>query len=173
MKRREKIIMAAPKKTVKSAAKAADAVKSESVTAASKVEEQTVAAPEAEEKTPAAAPEEAAVKAPKTEEKKAEHKKPGRKPKAATTEAAKATEDEKKTPAKKTVKKADQKSSLHIQFSGKSYSQEDLVKIAQDVWKYDLKQKVRELASIELYVKPEENMVYYVMNQKFTGSFVI
>ena len=72
-----------------------------------------------------------------------------------------------------TVKKADQKVGLHVQFSGKSYSQEELVKIAQDVWKYDLKQKVRSLASIELYVKPEENLVYYVMNQEFTGSFSI
>ena len=72
-----------------------------------------------------------------------------------------------------TVKKADQKIGMHVQFSGKSYSQEELVKIAQDVWKYDLKQKVRSLASIELYVKPEENLVYYVMNQEFTGSFSI
>ena len=72
-----------------------------------------------------------------------------------------------------TVKKADQKVGLHVQFSGKSYSQEELVKIAQDVWKYDLKQKVRSLASIELYVKPEENLVSYVMNQEFTGSFSI
>ena len=74
---------------------------------------------------------------------------------------------------RKTTKKADQKAMVHIQFSGKSYSQEELVKMAQDVWKYDLKQKVRELATIDLYVKPEENMVYYVMNQEFTGSFYI
>ena len=80
----------------------------------------------------------------------------------------------KKSPGKRTsVKKADQKVGLHVQFSGKSYSQEELVKMAQDVWKYDLKQKVRSLASIELYVKPEENLVYYVMNQEFTGSFSI
>ncbi len=80
----------------------------------------------------------------------------------------------KKAPAKKTAtKKAELKSQLHIQFEGKSYSQEDLMKIAKDVWKYDLKQKVGELASVELYVKPEENMVYYVMNKEFTGSFYI
>ena len=86
--------------------------------------------------------------------------------------AAKKTAAKKPT-AKKTVKKADQKTSLHVQFSGKSYSEEELIKMAQDVWKYDLKQKVRELATIELYVKPEENLVYYVMNDGFTGSFVI
>lgn len=90
---------------------------------------------------------------------------------AASKTAAKKTSE--KTTVRKTVKKAEQKTFLHVQFSGKSYSQEDLLKMAKDVWKYDLKQKVRELTSIELYVKPEENVVYYVMNQDFTGSFGI
>ena len=40
-------------------------------------------------------------------------------------------------------------------------------------WKYDLKQKAADLTSVELYVKPEENMVYYVMNKEITGSFYI
>lgn len=85
----------------------------------------------------------------------------------------------KKEPARKAAakkpaaKKAELKSEVHIQFEGKSYAQEDLMKMAKDVWKYDLKQKVGELESVELYVKPEENMVYYVMNKEFTGSFYI
>jgi len=89
--------------------------------------------------------------------------------KAAKTTAKKA----KTTTTKKTTKKAELKSELHIQFDGKSYAQEDLVKIAKDVWKYDLKQKVGDLTSIELYVKPEESTVYYVMNKEFSGSFYI
>lgn len=79
----------------------------------------------------------------------------------------------KKATVKKPAKKAEFKSELHVQFEGKSYSQEDLLKIAKDVWKYDLKQKARELSSVELYVKPEENKAYYVMNKEFTGSFYI
>jgi len=89
-----------------------------------------------------------------------------------TAKKAKATTT-KATTAKKTTKKAELKSELHIQFGGKSYAQEDLVKIAKDVWKYDLKQKVSDLTSVELYVKPEENTVYYVMNNEFSGSFYI
>lgn len=149
--------MAAPKKTAKSVAKTAETVKIEN------------SAPKAEEKKPVAA-----VVEPKAEEKEAPKAaaKKETAPKAAKREAApKAAKKE--TAKRATVKKADQKVGLHVQFSGKSYAQEDLVKIAQDVWKYDLKQKVRELASIELYVKPEENKVYYVMNQEFTGSFDI
>lgn len=87
----------------------------------------------------------------------------------------------KKAPARKTAeeakktetKKAELKTELHVQFAGKSYSQEDLVRIARDVWKYDLRQKAGSLTSVELYVKPEENIVYYVMNKEFTGSFYI
>lgn len=95
--------------------------------------------------------------------------------------AKKAPAPAKKEPAKKTktttvknapAKKAEVKSALHIQFSGKSYADEDLMKIAKDVWKYDLKQKAGDLTNVELYVKPEENKVYYVMNN-ITGSFDI
>lgn len=119
----------------------------------------------------------AAVKttAPKTEEKKAEIKKD--EVVAAPTkveEKAQKAAPENKAPVKKaTAKKAEVKSSLYVQFAGKSYAQEDFMKMAKDVWKYDLKQKASALESVDLYVKPEENMVYYVMNKEFTGSFYI
>ena len=79
---------------------------------------------------------------------------------------------EKKTAPKAAAKKAVE-SVLHIQYAGRSYSQEDLLKIARDVWKYDLKRKVGELESVEMYVKPEENKVYYVMNGEVSGCFDI
>ncbi len=68
-------------------------------------------------------------------------------------------------------KKAEVKANLTLQFGGKSYSQEELMKIAKDVWKFDLKKKVGDLKSVELYVKPEENTCYYVMNDEIAGSF--
>ena len=99
---------------------------------------------------------------------KAEVKKPAAKKETAKKETAK------KAPAKKpAAKKAELKSEISVQFGGKSYSQEELLKIAKDVWKYDLKQKAADLTSVELYVKPEESMVYYVMNKETTGSFYI
>ena len=52
-------------------------------------------------------------------------------------------------------------------------AQDDLMKMAKDVWEYDVKQEAAALATVELYVKPEENMVYYVMNKDYTGSFYI
>ena len=104
----------------------------------------------------------AAIK--KTAEAKAE--KTTKPVKDATTKAAKTTT------AKRTAK-SEVKVSMNVQFGGKSYTTEDLVKIAKDVWKYDLKQKVADFKSIELYVKPEDGMAYYVINGKEAGSFYI
>ena len=140
----------APKAEVKKAAPTTP-VKTENATAVKEAEKAPVA--KAEEKAPV----------------KAEAKKPAAKKETVKKETAK-----KEAPAKKPVeKKAELKSEISVQFGGKSYSQEDLLKIAKDVWKYDLKQKAADLTSVELYVKPEENMVYYVMNKETTGSFYI
>ncbi|MCM1056285.1 MAG: DUF6465 family protein [Firmicutes bacterium] len=149
----------AKKATVKPEVKAAEAAVK---TTAPKTEEKAAVKPvvKAEEKK-AAAPAAAAVKA-EPAKKETEKKGTGKRGPA------------KKTTAKKAAgKKAGLKSSVCLQFSGKSYSEEDLVKMARDVWKYDLKQKLGELTSIELYVKPEENTAYYVMNKDFAGSFYI
>ena len=109
----------------------------------------------------------------KVEEVKAEAPKaPVKKAEAPKVEAPKA--EAKKAPAKKAEKKAAEvQAAVTVQFAGKSYSQADLVKIAKDVWEYDLLQKPADLKSVELYVKPEESLVYYVMNKEITGSFNI
>lgn len=134
---------------------------------------------------PMAKPAEAAVKveAPKTESVKAEDKATtpeapvkaeGNKAEASTAKkTAEKKTAAKKAPAKKTSAKAELKAELHVQFADQSLTQDDLVKIAKDVWKYDLNQKVGDLKSVELYVKPEERKAYYVMNKEFTGSFGI
>ncbi len=132
----------------------------------------------------AAAPQAEEVKAVKAEEAKETKAKAVKT--AAKTKEAKAETAPKKTakakaeaPAKeesaKPVRKAKAGTSanIHIQFSGKSYTQEDLVKIAKDVWEYDLKKKPAALKTVELYVKPEEGLAYYVFNGEEDGSFAI
>ena len=115
----------------------------------------------------------APVQAAADEKKETAKKAPARKTAAAKKETAKKTETKKTATKRTSAKKAELKSEIYIQYGGKDYSQEVLMKMARDVWKYDLKQKVGDLASVELYVKPEENAVYYVMNKDFTGSFYI
>lgn len=100
--------------------------------------------------------------------------------KAVKKETAKAAEKAKttvkKTAARAATKRAAKKeveATVSVQFSGKSYTTQELVAIAKDVWKYDLKQKASDFKSVELYVKPEENQAYYVINGEHTGSFFI
>ena len=118
----------------------------------------------------AAKPVAKAVAATKPAEAKVEEKK---------VEAKKAVEEKKETakkaaPAKKEAAvKAATKVSVNLQFAGKEYKAEDFEKMAKDVWQYDLGKKAADLKSVDLYVKPEENKVYYVMNGDVTGDFDI
>ena len=92
------------------------------------------------------------------------------------TTAAKATAAKKtttKTAAAKTKKAAAVKENISIQFAGKDYTTEQLVKIAKDVWEFDLKKDPADFKEVQLYVKPEEAKAYYVINGTETGSFDI
>ena len=90
---------------------------------------------------------------------------------AAKTTAAKKTTT--KTAAAKTKKAAAVKENISIQFAGKDYTTEQLVKIAKDVWEFDLKKDPADFKEVQLYVKPEEAKAYYVINGTETGSFDI
>ena len=87
--------------------------------------------------------------------------------------AAKKEAPKKAAPAKKAAAKKEATVAVNFEFSGKSYTPEDLVNIAKDVWKYDLNGKAADFKSVELYVKPEESTTYYVINGDVTGSFFI
>ena len=116
------------------------------------------------------------VEAPKAEAAKVEAVKveaPKAEKKVEAPKAEKKVEKKAATVKEPAAKKVEVKNTVHVQFAGKSYSQDDLVKMAKDVWKYDLKQKASDFKSVELYVKPEESIVYYVINNEFTGSFYI
>ena len=70
-------------------------------------------------------------------------------------------------------KVAEPKSAIVYQFADKEYDQASLTKIANDVWKYDLNGKAADLKKIQLFVKPEEEKVYYIFNDDITGEFGI
>lgn len=103
----------------------------------------------------------------------AEAKKTTRKTTAKKTTAKKAPAKKAAAEKKAPAKKAAVKETVTVQFAGKDYTTEDLVNIAKDVWKYDLNQKVSDFKSVELYVKPEESLVYYVINGEVKGDFHI
>ena len=85
--------------------------------------------------------------------------------------AAKATA--KKTTTTRTKKAAAVKETISIQFAGKDYTTEQLVKSAKDIWEFDLKKDPADFKEVQLYVKPEEAKAYYVINGTESGSFDI
>lgn len=107
-----------------------------------------------EKKEEVKAAEEAAVET-KTAQKKAPAKTAEAKPAAA-----------KKAPARKSAVKEE----VILQFYGKEIKTAELMKQVKTVWTKELKKKVGDMKSVSLYVKPEENAVYYVVNGDVTGK---
>jgi len=141
---------------------------------AAKVEEKKVEA--APVKVEAPAKKEVAKKAAPAKKEVAKKEAPAKKAAPAKKEAAKKAAPAKKEAAKKEApakKAAAKKEAIYVQFAGKSYSNDELLKIAKDVWVYDMGQKAADMKSVEIYVKPEESMAYFVVNGTENGSFMI
>jgi hypothetical protein len=90
-----------------------------------------------------------------------------------TTEAKKVTEEAKKAVSKTTTRKASLKETVYLQYLGKEINKDDLTAQVKDIWTKQMKRKVSELKSITLYIKPEENKAYYVINDEETGSIAL
>lgn len=129
-----------------------------------KKEEVKKEAPKAEVKKEAPkkeAPKKAEVKkeAPKKEApKKAEAKKAPAKKEAPKKAAAK------KAPAKK----AEVKETLAVQFAGKDYASDVIVKLVKDAYKAT-KNKAA-IKTLNVYVNTDDSRAYYVINDEFYGS---
>ena len=89
------------------------------------------------------------------------------------TVARKTTEVKKAVQEKLPVKKAEAKIKVVLQFGDRSVEADKIVETAQNKWKDEQKRSLKEMKSLDLYVKPEEGKVYYVANEKETGDFEI
>lgn len=151
-------------------AKAADTKAAETkavVKAAPAKEEPVKAAPAVKEVPKAASTKAEAPKAAaKTAAAKAVEKKATAKPaaKAATKTTATKTTAAKKAPAKK-LKEA--KISMFLEFNGKKVPAEEIVENVKATYKAE--GGTKEIDTLEIYVKPEENAAYYVVNGELEG----
>lgn len=98
-----------------------------------------------------------------TEEKPAEKKAP----------AKKSAPEKKAAPAKKTAekkapaKKAEPKVTVKVQFAGNEYDIDEITKNVAKAYKGSVKGAVK---SVDIYVKPEDNAVYYVVNSEVSDK---
>ena len=88
-----------------------------------------------------------------------------------TTAKAKKTADAAKTTAKRRTTKKSLTASIELQYAGKAFTYDTLVENAKNVWIYDMNRSEKEIKSLNIYVKPEENMVYFVVNDSETGKY--
>ncbi len=91
---------------------------------------------------------------------------------ASQKEAGQVTADKKTTTRKtaatrKTAVKKTQE--VYVQYWGKEFNTSELVDRVKKVWTGDLKKKASDLRDLKVYIKPEENKVYYVINEDVNG----
>jgi len=107
---------------------------------------------------------------------KAPEKLAPKKPESPAKKAAAPVKGKAVKPAPKTEKKEapvqapSVQEEIHMEYAGRSYDMDTLVAKAVQVWTSVYKRSRRELWSVELYVKPEENKAYYVLNKRKNGS---
>lgn len=64
------------------------------------------------------------------------------------------------------------KTNIYVEFYGEQVSKDELIKDAEKIW-VEAGKKATDIKKIELYIKPEEDRAYYVINDEFDGSFHI
>lgn len=80
---------------------------------------------------------------------------------------------EKKPSVKKTVKAASAKKEMKVktvvEYSGRQVDEKDIIANVKKAWTKSGR-KVGDIKSVDLYIKPEESAVYYVINKTETGA---
>ena len=86
-----------------------------------------------------------------------------------TKKAAETVAEVKKAAPKKTASKkaAEPKVKFVLQYAGKEVSCKEMMEAAKSAWTGEA------MKEVTLYVKPEENRVYFVVNGEEAGSFEI
>ena len=76
----------------------------------------------------------------------------------------------KRAAKKQAAKKAEMKVEMFLQFSGREYTEKEIFQKVKDVWTKTLRNKVGDMKSVQIYLKPEEFAAYYVINGETTGK---
>ncbi|MCL2865586.1 MAG: DUF6465 family protein [Lachnospiraceae bacterium] len=62
------------------------------------------------------------------------------------------------------------KTEIFLQLPGRDYTEKDLIKKVKEVWTKSFKRKVEEMETIQIYLKPEDNKAYFVVNGNTDGD---
>ena len=62
------------------------------------------------------------------------------------------------------------KSTLYVEQYGRQIDDKTMQETAKAIW-VEAGNKIKDILTLDIYAKPEENKVYFVINGDFTGSF--
>ena len=62
------------------------------------------------------------------------------------------------------------KTELFIEFQGEKTNQKFLIESVKEIWRSQ-GNRIKDLNTIELFFKPDENKCYYIINKQVSGSF--
>ena len=139
----------AENETVKVETKAAEKTTAAEKEAVKEVAKEVVKETAAAEEAPAKAEEKPAVKTETAPKKEA---------------ASKETTAKKETAKKAATKKKEITTTVRIQYLGKDVAVKDKIKEIRAIWQ-KAGNRVRDIKDIELYVKPEDNKIYFVVKR--------
>lgn len=74
---------------------------------------------------------------------------------------------------KKSVRRASKKevaAEVYVQFRGREVYIKDVLENVKKIWTAEMGKKDKDIKDIKLYIKPEENKAYYVINGDITGA---
>lgn len=96
---------------------------------------------------------------------------PGTEEKETKTAAKTVVEETKKAAKKATTRrsKKDMKVNAYVEYYGKQVHENTMIADVKKAWKKS-GHKIGEIKTMDLYIKPEESKVYYVINETESGS---
>lgn len=94
--------------------------------------------------------------------------------KATTRKTAKKTseklvEKEEKKPTRR-VSKKEVAAEVYVQYRGREVFTKDILENVKKIWTNEMSKKEKDIKDIKLYIKPEENKAYFVINSDVTGA---
>jgi hypothetical protein len=89
--------------------------------------------------------------------------------KATKSTAKKATAKPKAAAEKSTSTRKTLKTSIFIQHEGKEIEDKDIIGKIKEIWVAELGNKISDMKTLTTYIKPEEQSIYYVINDGVTG----
>ena len=92
--------------------------------------------------------------------------------KAVATETAKAAVETVKAAAETVKETVKATAEVYFQYLGKEFASKDLVSDVKKAWIEMTGKKEEDIQDVKVYVKPEENKAYYVVNGEAEGHYI-